>query len=220
MLSIESGFYIVANIYLVDYLVCILLQRGCEYDDLVVLRHRFDKLNTTWSNQEITLSSKLKNINCSFYLLQHYESTFHPDRGPNSTFYLLEWAQEKVEKLSEDSKNCLEMWQRKHSQSHLPSELRRGSCLLGLFIPKLLMICLFVLIQMCLCCQQIWHRHHIRGLHQLWQKERQSSITSFPLIRSRAVSRHPLGTIRHYKVLRGFDQLALFEFSSTNLKLL
>lgn len=60
MLSIESGFYIVSNIDLIYDLVCILLQRGCENDDLVVLRHCFDKLNTAWSNKEITLSSELK----------------------------------------------------------------------------------------------------------------------------------------------------------------
>ncbi len=155
MLSVKSGFYIVSNIDLVDYLVCILLQGGCEYDDLVVLRHRFDKLNTTWSNKEITLSSELKNINYSFYLLQHYESKFRPDRGLNSTFYLIEWAQEKVGKLLEDSKSCLGMWQQKHSQSHLPSKLRRGSCLLDLFVPERPMIFLFMLTRMYQCCQQI-----------------------------------------------------------------
>lgn len=50
MLTIEASFNIVTNVYLVNYLVCILLQGSCEYYDFVVFRHRFDKLDATWSD--------------------------------------------------------------------------------------------------------------------------------------------------------------------------
>ena len=154
MLAIKSSFNIVTYIYLIDYLVCILLQGSSKNDDFVILSHRLNKLYAPWSNKEIAFGTELKIINEILYLLQHYESKSHLDLILNNTFCLLELGQGKVEKPLANSKSCSGKWLLKHLRLHLLSELQRGFYLLGSSVP-VCQIYLFVLIQMCLCCQQI-----------------------------------------------------------------
>ena len=52
MLSVESVLDVVAYVDLIDDLVSVLLQRGCEDHNLIVLRHRLDKLHAARSHQE------------------------------------------------------------------------------------------------------------------------------------------------------------------------
>ena len=55
MLSVESVLDVIADIDLVNDLICILLQSSCENHYLIVLRHSFNKLDTARSDQEETI---------------------------------------------------------------------------------------------------------------------------------------------------------------------
>lgn len=57
MLPVESVFYVVLDIDLVDDLVCVLLQRSCEDYDFVVFCHLLYEWHASWSDQEETVVS-------------------------------------------------------------------------------------------------------------------------------------------------------------------
>ena len=52
MLSVESVLDVITDVDLVNDLIGILLQRSREDHNLIVLRHRLDKLHTARSHQE------------------------------------------------------------------------------------------------------------------------------------------------------------------------
>lgn len=78
MLSVESVFYVLVYIYLVDHLVGIVLKSSSKDDNLIVLCHGLNKLNTARSDQKVTISSILKGLNFRNIPLR-YELKFHLD---------------------------------------------------------------------------------------------------------------------------------------------
>lgn len=54
VLTVESIADIVADVDLVDHLISVLLHSCSEDHDLVVLGHRFNKLDAAWPHQEKT----------------------------------------------------------------------------------------------------------------------------------------------------------------------
>ena len=55
VLSVKSVFNVVADIDLVNDLVCIFLQSRSEDNDLVVFCHSLDELDAAWSHKEETI---------------------------------------------------------------------------------------------------------------------------------------------------------------------
>lgn len=59
MLAVQPVSYLLSNVNLVDYLVCVFLHRSCEDYDFVVFGHRFDELDAAWPHKEVTFLAVL-----------------------------------------------------------------------------------------------------------------------------------------------------------------
>ena len=60
VLSVQPVLDVVANVDLINHLVSVLLQSCCENYNLVVLCHRLDELDATWSHKEKAIILVLK----------------------------------------------------------------------------------------------------------------------------------------------------------------
>lgn len=55
MLPVKSILDVFVDVYLINDLICIVLEGSCENDDLVKFGHQFDEIDTTWSHEEIAI---------------------------------------------------------------------------------------------------------------------------------------------------------------------
>jgi hypothetical protein len=63
VLAVQSFYDVSVWVDLVNNLVSVFLQGSCENNDLVILRHHLDELNTARSDQEVTVLSVLYIMN-------------------------------------------------------------------------------------------------------------------------------------------------------------
>ena len=71
MLSVESVLDVISDINLVNDLVSILLQSSRENHDLIVLRHRFNKLDTARSDKEEAIVLVFDVVNKCLIEIEH-----------------------------------------------------------------------------------------------------------------------------------------------------
>ena len=71
MLSIKSIPNVFTYVYLVNHLVCILLQSSGENNNLIVLCHGFNEFNTTWPHKEETIILVLNVVYKSLIKIKH-----------------------------------------------------------------------------------------------------------------------------------------------------
>ena len=63
MLSIKPVLYILININLVNDLIGILLKRSSKNNNLIILRHELNELNTSWPHQKKAILTVLDIVN-------------------------------------------------------------------------------------------------------------------------------------------------------------
>jgi hypothetical protein len=102
VLAIQAVLNVLADVDLVNYLVRVLLQRGSENDDLVVLGHRLYELDAAWSHHKETLRTVLQLLSRG-NLPQRCGSTFRLDPGQGNTFCLTQAGLRMVAWLSASS---------------------------------------------------------------------------------------------------------------------
>lgn len=76
MLSIKSILDIIVHINLINNLIGILLESSSENDDLIMLGHKFNKLNASWSNQEEAVVSIFNIMNQGFVQIKNERISF------------------------------------------------------------------------------------------------------------------------------------------------
>ena len=71
MLAIESVFDVASDIDLIDDLISILLQGSCKDNNLIILGHRFDELDTSRPHKEEAIVAILDVVDQCFVQIQH-----------------------------------------------------------------------------------------------------------------------------------------------------
>ena len=71
MLTIQTMFDVLVHVDLVDYLVCVVLEGSREDHDLVELGHELDEVDTTWTYQEVTVTTVFYIMNQSLIQIKH-----------------------------------------------------------------------------------------------------------------------------------------------------
>lgn len=71
VLAVQAVLDVLAHIDLVNHLVCVLFERGCENHDFVILGHCFDKLNAAWPHKEVAVMHVLHIVNQSLVEVQN-----------------------------------------------------------------------------------------------------------------------------------------------------
>jgi hypothetical protein len=59
VLPVQAVLDVLVHVYLVDDLVCIVLEGSCEDHDLVKFGHELYEIDTAWSHKEIAIASIL-----------------------------------------------------------------------------------------------------------------------------------------------------------------